>query len=274
MRPETSATLETGDIFLKATHPVKTHFGSAGGLLTVSAFLFICGCGPHALPPSEISGLSEAEKNGWIPAVWTEYQEAGPTGTRLPDFSRAGYAMGRRPIPEVAGPVFDVTDPRFGALPDDGRDDTAAIQAAVDAAGAAGGGVVLLPRGRYEIRKTTDAPYLRITRDRVVLRGQGDDPAGTLLHLGSPGPSGAVRRLGTVPALQEPRSGAAVAVIGPETREALADYTGSLMRGRAEGRRSRTPPASRPDSLSSSNSRIPGSTPKTRPRKRRTWPPS
>lgn len=206
--------------------PATNFFGSAVRLLWASAFLVISGCGHHGPAPSESAGT-----RGWIPAVWTEYQAEGPTGSRLPDFSRAGYAMGSRPIPGVEGPVFDVTDPRFGAIPDDGRDDTAAIQAAVDAAGAAGGGVVLLPRGRYEIRKTANAPYLRITRDHVVLRGEGNGPGGTLLVLGSPGPAGAVRRLGTVPALQEPRSGAAVAVIGPEAREALTEYTESLLRG-------------------------------------------
>ena len=86
-------------------------------------------------------------------------------------------------------------------------------------------------RGRYDIRKTMEAPYLRITHDHVILRGQGDSASGSVLTLGSPGPAGTVRRLGSVPAEQEPRSGAAIAVMGAEDREPLAIYTESLRRG-------------------------------------------
>ncbi len=52
-----------------------------------------------------------------------------------------------------------------------------------------------------------------------------------MLHLGSPGPAGTVRRLGSVPAVQEPRSGAAVAVMGGEEKTPLAVYTQTLRRG-------------------------------------------
>lgn len=45
--------------------------------------------------------------------------------------------------------VFDVTDPRFGAVPDDGLCDFAAFESARDAAHAAGGGVVYFPAGTY-----------------------------------------------------------------------------------------------------------------------------
>ncbi|AOY58142.1 MULTISPECIES: glycosyl hydrolase family 28-related protein [Desulfococcus] len=190
--------------------------------------------GSDPAPEDSTSGkpvMDKAAGHAWIPADWTAYQRIGASGSGLPDFSRAGYAMGDRPIPHVSGPVFDVTEQRFGAVPGDDRDDTAAIQAAIDTAGAAGGGVVFLPRGRFDIRQTGNAPYLRITRDQVVLRGQGDGTDGTVLFLGSPGPAGTVRRLGSVPALKEPRSGAAVAVIGPENREFLARYISDLRRG-------------------------------------------
>lgn len=227
----------TGDIHLNVEYP-KRRLKKVIGLLAIAAAAVLwTGCVPHDAAPSSVSTVPgaprplDAARSGWIPSVWTEYCRSGPTGARLPDFSRAGYAMGKRPIPDITGPVFDVTAPKFGALPNDGRDDTAAIQAAVDAAGAAGGGVVFLPRGRYEIRKTMDAPYLRITRDHVILRGQGDSTDGTVLILGSPGPAGTVRRLGSVPAEQEPRSGAAIAVMGAEDREPLAAYTESLRRG-------------------------------------------
>jgi hypothetical protein len=46
-------------------------------------------------------------------------------------------------------PVFYAAD--FGAIPDDEADDRAAIQAALDAAGAAGGGIVVLGPGMYHL---------------------------------------------------------------------------------------------------------------------------
>lgn len=205
--------------------------------LAIGPLLAWTGCKQTAI--SETKNKAEAREKsvpgrpgkGWTPNAWTDYQANGPTGNHLPDFSHAGYAMGQRPIPKAQGFVLDVTDSPFGAKVDDGIDDTAAIQAAIDSAGAAGGGVVLLPKGRYEIHATADAPFLRISHDRVVLRGQGSGPSGTLLHLGAPAPAKAVRRLGSVPAEEEARHWAAIAVMGPEDRKELARYTGDIPRG-------------------------------------------
>ena len=49
----------------------------------------------------------------------------------LPDFSYAGYGFGIEPIPEVKT-VIKISD--HGAIPDDGKDDSAAIKAALAAA--------------------------------------------------------------------------------------------------------------------------------------------
>jgi len=170
----------------------------------------------------------------WTPAVWKEFVENGPTGNHLPDFSRAGYRMGEQSIPEIKSPVFDVTDDKFGAVPDDGKEDTAAIQAAVNAAAAVGGGVIYLPRGRYDVHPSPDSPYLQITSDRIVLRGQGAGEAGTVLFMGAPGKEGSIRRLGTVSAEKEARRYAAVAILGSEARHELATFTQDVVRGQTD----------------------------------------
>jgi Pectate lyase superfamily protein/Right handed beta helix region len=61
---------------------------------------------------------------------------------------------------------FDVSG--YGAQGDGTTDDTAAIQAAIDAAQAAGGGVVFLPSGSFAVGST-----LRITASGVGIRGVG-----------------------------------------------------------------------------------------------------
>ncbi|MCK5803325.1 MAG: hypothetical protein KAI66_10855 [Lentisphaeria bacterium] len=60
--------------------------------------------------------------------------------------------------------VFNVRD--FGAQGQGGYEDVSAIQAALDAAGKNGGGVVYLPRGRYLFEGTLELPK------RTVLRGE------------------------------------------------------------------------------------------------------
>src|SRR3954465_3390034 len=86
-----------------------------------------------------------------------------PSGNRRRFFGAAGTAAGvvwtgrdaaAATQPPAALGVYDVT--RFGAVAD-GRPSTDALQKAIDACGAAGGGTVLLPPGRY----TSGALFLR-----------------------------------------------------------------------------------------------------------------
>ncbi|MBF0111406.1 MAG: virulence factor, partial [Desulfamplus sp.] len=122
--------------------------------------------------------------------------------------------MGLKEIPDIENsqnkiPIFNVTDSKFGATPDDQTDDTAAIQSAIDAAGEAGGGIVFLPKGRYEIHKTPDHGFLQIRHNNIVVRGDvengldGSKILKSTLHLGSPGKADRIYRLGTVPAEDE-----------------------------------------------------------------------
>ena len=173
----------------------------------------------------------ERDSPRWIPNVWKNYLAQNETGSVLPDFSRAGYGMGERLPQDVTGPLFNVTDQVYGAFPDDLKDDTVAIQAAINAAQAQGGGVVFLPKGRYDIRKKANLPGLRISGSNVVIRGVGDDKNGTVLHLWSPAPAGNIRRLGTVPADQAARSGAVLAVMGSEEQHFITEISEDVGRG-------------------------------------------
>ena len=69
--------------------------------------------------------------------------------------------------PEWPATIYNVHD--FGADGSGLRDDTSAIQAALDKAGSAGGGVVLLPRGRYQATGPLTIPRF------TVLRGESED---------------------------------------------------------------------------------------------------
>jgi hypothetical protein len=119
---------------------------------------------------------------GWRSALYPEDWEPPQereglnflTSAMVQDFSFAGYHRGERMLPDVAGPVFNVLN--YGADAGGAGDSTAAIQAAIEAAEAAGGGMVWLPEGRYLLSKPENRNYaVRITRSGVVLRGAGPD---------------------------------------------------------------------------------------------------
>lgn len=87
--------------------------------------------------------------------------------------------MGRTrfPAPSTSGPGggtggasgwYNVTSAPYSAVGDGSNDDTAEIQAAIDAAEAAGGGVVYFPPGNYKI-----SAALTVNDDYVTLMGDG-----------------------------------------------------------------------------------------------------
>ena len=94
--------------------------------------------------------------------LWGERGEKWRSDGRLPDFSRAGYHRGEKPVPHVPQ-VANVRD--FGAVGDGLTDDTIAIRAAIERTTR---GAIYFPAGRYMI---TD--YIRVDRSNVVLRGAG-----------------------------------------------------------------------------------------------------
>jgi hypothetical protein len=110
--------------------------------------------------------------DGWLPPA--DGTASFETDKLIQDFSYAGYRMGEAPVPDVAGPVYDVTQPPYGADASGATDATTAIQTAINAAQSAGGGVVCLPAGLYRVSPQGSAAYaLRMNASGVVLRGAG-----------------------------------------------------------------------------------------------------
>ncbi|GAT32869.1 pectate lyase superfamily protein [Terrimicrobium sacchariphilum] len=127
-----------------------------------------------ALSPSLMSA-ADNWRSALYPEDWKPGYEA-PDGGYLHDFSYAGYQRGEQPIPDRKDNVIDVTSAPYLADKTGQTDATAAIQAAIDAAGDAGGGVVFLPAGTYKVAPSAEGKNaLLISGDSVVLRGEGKD---------------------------------------------------------------------------------------------------
>jgi hypothetical protein len=125
-------------------------------------------------------GTASAQDTGrtpWRSALYPEDWKpdyADVQGRFLHDFSYAGYGRGESALPEKDGPATDATQPPYAADPSGQKDSTAGIQAALDTASGAGGGVVYLPGGTYRISPPEGGKaVLKICGDNVVLRGAG-----------------------------------------------------------------------------------------------------
>ena len=114
---------------------------------------------------------------------WLQFKDATDRSSPdiMPDFSYAGYENSEKPIPDVAGPVFKVTD--FGAIPDDSVSDEQAIRDTIAAAEKAGGGVVLFPAGKFLVwADRNKAEPIRILSSNIVIRGAGSSKGGTVIR--------------------------------------------------------------------------------------------
>lgn len=131
------------------------------------ASLVLLIAGPAAGQTAWRSTLYPAD---WTPPTTLRFE----TDRLIQDFSYAGYHRGEAQIPLIRGPVFDVT--AHGADPTGAADSTTAIQNAINAATAAGGGVVWLPAGTYRLSPQGANSYaLRLAANNLVLRGAGRD---------------------------------------------------------------------------------------------------
>ena len=162
-------------------------------------------------------------------SLWKEYIEKRKSGeeTLLADFSYAGYAWGEKPVPDVDYPIFNVQD--YGAIPNDGKSDRAAFEAAIGDAQKKGKGIIYAPKGRYHLR-SADAPNksIVISGENIVLQGDGMGTDGTELFMEYPNVPEMEDQLWSCPPLFIFRY---VAVPGSEVDAKLADVTGNAGRG-------------------------------------------
>ena len=109
---------------------------------------------------TELSTVTQTQVASAIAAAYA----AGSTADAV-TFLQDGTGAVSRTVQAKARDTVSVKD--FGAVGDGSNDDTAEIQAAIDAVRAAGGGVLLFPRGTYKISATLT------TCDSVYLTGEG-----------------------------------------------------------------------------------------------------
>ena len=135
--------------------------------------------------------------------TYQQFVKAKENGTEpnLPDFSYSGYHYFNKPVPDVAHPIFDVTD--YGAIPNDDVSDQPAIVSAIAAAEENGRGVVFFPPGEFLVNTDADKndegynEPIYIRSSNIVLRGSGSRKGGTVILQVNPMPPNAGGRMFT-----------------------------------------------------------------------------
>ncbi len=115
-----------------------------------------------AVTKRDVWSLDTAVPENVPPGAYTIAVSSG-TGGR-DGWRDAGAVTIRSAQPVWKADRFDVT--AFGAIPNDGLDDTLALQAALAQAATNGGGTVYLPRGRFQCSGTLQIP------ERTLIRGE------------------------------------------------------------------------------------------------------
>ena len=129
--------------------------------------------------------------------VWQKYigEISDDTVPDIVDYSYAGYGSdGSESIPRVHNfPIYDVTSSSYGAIPNDGLSDSAAIRAVFHAA-RGGNAVIFFPAGHYDIFMDNDGDSRREIRigsvgspvHNIIVKGgggQGSKLGGTTIQM-------------------------------------------------------------------------------------------
>lgn len=175
------ADIATGNALLSGGVGVAPSWGKVDVTTTITGTLPIANGGTgqttaetafNALAPTTTRGdliFRDATTNTRLAASTSGYllqTNGAGTDPTWSGFLQAGTGATTRTWQAKARDIFSVKD--FGATGDGSTDDTTAVQAAITAAGTAGGGEVLLPRGTYVISQVT-------LPNEVNLVGEGVD---------------------------------------------------------------------------------------------------
>lgn len=128
------------------------------------------------------SSVSYIPQSG-ISRTYQQFVNASQSGEEpiLPDFSYSGYHYFAKPVPDVSGTVYDVT--QYGAIANDGLSDQLAIQRAIDDAERNNGGIIYFPPGEFLVHTNTDNnQVITIRSSHIVLRGSGSREGGTIIR--------------------------------------------------------------------------------------------
>jgi hypothetical protein len=132
--------------------------------ITLLILLFLTGFGVNA----------QTWRSTYYPATWkSPVTKNFYTDAFLQDYSYAGYKRGEVAPSILATKTFDVTKAPYSADNTGKTDATLAIQSAIDAAKANGGGIVYLPAGTYQVNPGTNAYCIIISSSSVYLKGAG-----------------------------------------------------------------------------------------------------
>jgi hypothetical protein len=156
-----------------------------------------------------------------VDTLWENYKEEGAVNDNLPDFSYAGFFSKGMDTSRDDSDIFNVL--AFGAIPDDGVDDSLAIQKAIDNASDNGGGIVFIPKGKYNIKGGTKEHTITISSSNIILMGeeaQGDNA--TVIYLENPSEGTQLGLIGQNKS--DLRSIAALAIEGESDGSVLASF--------------------------------------------------
>ncbi len=174
-------------------------------LLLLLACFFACES-PIAKPepPSPVGGDPEVDRPSNISQVWLNYLYQNEDNI-LSDYSYAGYEYGEVAPPNVESlgyTTYDITDVKYGAIPNDGISDQRAFEQAVkDAIADPVGGIVFCPAGEFELRDKYDKSQMQFNGGNFVIKGAGRDK--TILKMSYANPLTNPSQLWTAPALMQ-----------------------------------------------------------------------
>lgn len=121
-----------------------------------------------------ITANAQTWRSAYYPSNWTPPKTKNfYTDAFLQDYSYAGYHRGEKNIPAPSGTIYNVTKSPYNADKTGNTDATAAIQAAINAAQTAGGGIVYLPTGTYKVSPGSNAFCLKIDKSNIIFKGDG-----------------------------------------------------------------------------------------------------